>query len=106
MADTIQRAIKITLRIPERNRAVKALLQRTYPGVNISVRAGRGTAHHWIDIEFFRLPDELRGLSNPRVCDLLTKLIRDNDLHVSTYAGDGQSGGGDCLDVRLPRSAP
>lgn len=90
-----------TINVPERNRAVKALLVRTY-GVGVSVKAGRGTAYHWIDVEFFRMPDELRSLDGIKRDDAITNLIRANGIHVGTFNSDGDYTG-DCIEVKFPR---
>lgn len=93
-----------TVNVPERNRAIKKLLVHTY-GVGVGVKAGRGTAYHWIEVEFFRMPDELRHYSNGfKRGEIVTKLIRDNGIHVSTYSGDGDYTG-DCIEVKFPRDA-
>lgn len=91
-----------TVNVPERNRAVKKLLQATYGGCAISVKAGNGTAYHWIEIEFKRMPEELRSVKGNARDDVVTKLIRANGIHISTYVSDGDYTG-DCISVKFPR---
>lgn len=88
------------LSVPERNRAIKTLLIRTYgKEAGISVRAGRGTAYHWIEIKIAVSPASLR-VSYGEACAKLVNQIRANGLHVSTYSSDGDFTG-DCLSLTL-----
>lgn len=81
--------------VPERNKQVKALLKRTFPSVPISVKAGRGTAYHWIEITF--------GVRVPSSTKAIEDLIIGSGIRFSTYPGDGFSGGGNCIAVTMPR---
>lgn len=86
--------------IPARNRSVKKLLVKTYgKEAGISVRAGNGTAYHWIVITMLDAPASLR-VAYGEACDALCALIRANGLDVSTYASDGDYTG-DCLELYL-----
>jgi hypothetical protein len=103
----------MTIDIPKRNRNVKRLLQETYllrapnasaplcPDVKISVRAGNGTAYHWIMIEFSKRVPLPPGMSHNRIEEAITDLIIGAGIHVSTFASDGDYVG-KCVSVRVP----
>lgn len=93
----------MTLTIPDRNRAVKALLLRTYPGVGLSVKAGSGTAHHWIMIEFYRKVENPPGMLHNQVHDAIVDLIVSAGIHVHTYVGDGEYKG-KCISTTMPHT--
>ena len=56
------------MNIAERNRQIKKLVKRAFPGYKVSVTGGRGTATGWVDIEIDYQPldsdqsQELKGL--------------------------------------------
>lgn len=91
----------MTINVPERNRAVKKLLQLTYPGVKVSVKAGDGTAYHWIMIEFSDRVGLPKGMMHNRVTDAIEDLIVGAGIHISTYVGDGDYHGR-CISIRMP----
>jgi hypothetical protein len=89
-----------TINVPERNRAIKRLLIRTYgKQAGISVRAGSGTAYHWVEIVMTDAPASLR-IAYGQACDALCALIRANGIDISTFASDGDYTG-DCLTLTL-----
>lgn len=91
----------MTISVPERNRAIKKLLQATYGGVNISVRAGTGTAYHWVDIDFMRMPEELRPFKNGKLREAHVLAVIDNaGIHISTFSGDGEYTGR-CITIKV-----
>lgn len=88
--------------IPARNRAVKALLIKTYgKDCGISVTAGRGTAYHWIEIRFATTPQVLQE-SYARATDIIEGLIRAAGIKVHTYCSDGDYEG-TCIDLHIQR---
>lgn len=88
--------------IPERNARVKKLLQDTYPATKISVTKGAGTAGHWVEIVFHRRVQQPKGMSYPTVEQAIEDLIIGAGIPISTYPGDGFSGGGKCISIRMP----
>jgi hypothetical protein len=87
--------------INERNKAVKKLLVATYGGVNISVRAGTGTARHWIHIEFMRMPEELRSCKNGlERASRVQALIEAAGIFIHTYSSDGDYTG-KCIETTV-----
>jgi hypothetical protein len=101
------------IKVPERNRAVKKLLEETYllrahdakeplcPGVKISVRAGTGTAYHWIMIEFNKRVPLPAGMMHNRVEEAIEDLIISAGIHISTFNSDGDYTG-KCISIRMP----
>jgi len=99
--------------VKARNRRVKQLLEQTYllratnanaplcPGVKISVTAGRGTAYHWINIEFDKRVPLPAGMMHNRVEEAIEDLIIGAGIYVSTYVGDGEYTG-KCISIRMP----
>lgn len=103
--------------VPERNKRVKQLLERTYlvrghgqtaplcPGVKISVTAGKGSAYHWIEIKFDkRVPNPL-GMLHNRVEEAIADLIIGAGIEVSTYPRDDAGrdyGDLPCIRVTMP----
>lgn len=98
-----------TINIPERNRAIKRLLQEKFPLIAISVRAGDGTAYHWVYIKFARRPDPMpvqNDVNGTRFTDHIAGLIRAADIHLSEFPRDDAGrdyGMLPCLVVDLPR---
>lgn len=93
----------MNINVPARNRAVKKLLETTFPGVGVRVHAGRGTAYHWIEIEFDQRVGLPAGMLHNRVEEAIEDLIVGAGIHVSTYVNsDGWPGGGKCVSIRMP----
>jgi hypothetical protein len=98
-----------TINVPERNRAIKRLLQTAFPLIAISVRAGSGSAYHWVYIKFSRRPDPMpvtSDINGTRFTDHIAGLIRSADIHLSEFPRDdaGRDHGMlPCLVVDLPR---
>jgi hypothetical protein len=95
----------MTINIPERNRAIKKLLLATYPGTNLSVKAGNGTARHWVYIEFFRRVGNPPGMTHNRVADAIADLIVGAGIEVSTFPRDdaGRNFGTlPCINITMP----
>lgn len=90
--------------VPARNRAVKRLLQLTYPDVKISVKAGNGTAYHWIDITFDKRVDQPKGMMHNRFEDAIEDLIVGAGIYVSSYPADDYGGGrmNRCIVIHMP----
>lgn len=87
--------------VPQRNRAIKKLLQGLYGGVNISVKAGRGTAYHWICIEFMRMPEELRSFKNGlERSNFVEAKIEQAGIFIHGYTGDGDYSG-KCVEIKF-----
>lgn len=96
--------------VPERNKRVKKLLQAEFPGINISVTAGNGTAYHWIYITFPRRPDPMpkfpEGVKS--FDDYIANLIVKAGIKISTFPRDDAGrpfGELPCINVRLPHEA-
>lgn len=90
--------------VPERNRAIKKLLQAAY-GASIKVKAGTGSAHHWVHVTIDVKPEELAHCRTyAQVCDAVIALCRANGIELHTFYDD--VGDGTCLNVTLPRSEP
>lgn len=85
--------------VPERNRAVKALLEKTYGKGCVSVRADRGTAYHWIAIEFVKKPEALLGQTYGQTIAAIEAMLDENNIYYSTYADD-MGGDHSCISVR------
>lgn len=94
-----------TINVPERNRAIKKLLQAKFGGINISVRAGNGTAYHWVYVKFARRPDPMPAQATA-FADHIAGLIREAGIHLSEFPRDDAGrdfGMLPCLVVDLPR---
>lgn len=93
--------------VPERNRAIKKLLETTYGKGCVSVRAGNGTAYRWVDITFKTTPDALKpfcGKYHP-IQHTIETLIRGAGIELSYYNADDM-GGRDmnaCVNITMPR---
>jgi hypothetical protein len=74
--------------VPERNRAIKKLLEKTYGKGCASVRAGDGTAYRWVQINFFEKPEALRKAPYGHMVDALETLIRGAGIYLSTFPDD------------------
>ena len=87
--------------IPERNKSIKKLLQETYHGAKVSVRAGNGTAYRWVHIEFLSMPDELRPVENGnhRAAHVMA-VIDAAGIYISTYSSDGDFEGR-CIEIKV-----
>ena len=93
-----------TINVPARNRAAKALLERTYDMKgDVTVRAGAGTSRHWIKITFWKMPDDLAGKNYGDQIAEIEKLLNDNDIQFSTYSHDDGQGASSCIDLNFPR---
>ena len=98
----------MTILVPARNRAIKSLLQRTFPGISISVRAGNGTGYHWVHVEFSRRPDPMPTVSDINgnaFTDHIAGLIRGAGIELSEFPRDDAGrdfGMLPCLTVKLP----
>jgi hypothetical protein len=97
-----------TVNVPERNRAIKRLLQTAFPLIAISVRAGNGTAYHWVYVKFARRPDPMPVQNDTNgFTDHIAGLIRAADIYLSEFpaddAGRRDYGMLPCLVVDLPR---
>lgn len=94
--------------VPARNRAIKSLLQREYPGIAISVRAGHGTGYHWVHVEFARRPDPMpvkNDVNGVAFTDHIAGLIRGADIYLSEFPRDDAGrdyGMLPCLTVKIP----
>lgn len=87
--------------IPARNRAIKKLLQETYHGAKVSVRAGNGTAYHWVHVEFLSMPEELKPFTNGNLRHAhVLAVIESAGIHIHTYAGDDDYTG-NCIEIRV-----
>lgn len=109
---TIGPQAKETPHVPARNRAIKRLLQTAFPLISISVRAGDGTAYHWVYVKFARRPDPMpvqNDINGTRFTDHVAGLIRAAGIHLSEFprddAGRRDHGMLPCLVVDLPREA-
>lgn len=98
-----------TINVPERNRAIKRLLQEKFPLIAISVKAGNGTAYHWVNVRFARRPDPMPvvdDINGKNFADHIAGLIRAADIHLSEFPRDDAGrdyGMLPCLNVDLPR---
>lgn len=98
-----------TINVPERNRAIKRLLQTAFPLISISVRAGNGTAYHWVYVKFARRPDPMPAADvGNRFTDHIAGLIGAAGIELSNFpaSDDGTGGMLPCLVVDLPRVQP
>lgn len=87
--------------VPERNKAIKKLLQEKYHGARISVRAGNGTAYRWVHIEFLSMPDELKPYANGMERTRHVEATIDAaGIHINTYLGDGDYEGR-CIEIKV-----
>lgn len=91
--------------IPSRNRAVKALLEKTYGKGCASVTAGTGTAYRWVNIKFKTVPEALRLPTYNQVHAVIDALILGAGIELSTYSASDM--GGDekntCVAITMPR---
>jgi hypothetical protein len=90
-----------TITIPERNRAIKDLLKKTYHGAKISVRGGTGTAYHWVHIEFLSMPEELKPCANGVERHKHVEAVIDGaGIYIHTYTSDGDYQGR-CIEISV-----
>lgn len=95
----------MTVTVPERNRAIKKLLEATYGKGCVSVKAGNGTAYHWVEIKFINSVPEALIVASGRygdLCGKLEALIRDAGIYLSSWTddmGDDRT----CISITMPR---
>lgn len=93
--------------VPERNRAIKKLLETTYGKGCVSVTAGNGSAYRWVEIKFKTTPEALKpfcGKFHP-IHHAIETLITGAGIELSHYNADDM-GGSDmraCVNITMPR---
>lgn len=94
------------INVPERNRAVKKLLEATYGKGCVSVRAGNGSAYLWIEITFKTTPDALKSFTWHSIMNTIEMLLRANSIEFSTFpaddAGRPEFGKYSCINITMP----
>lgn len=72
----------------ERNRLIKRVVSKAFPGIKVTVRGGRGTANGWVDIDIDWTP---RDTDQRRELEALVWQLMDAAKlsgHIGTYGYD------------------